>query len=591
MPNSPPPFIKNEPSDNSSDFSGKFSHHTFSDAYSISGGQYHHQSSNFGQGHYESIDPSALTMSSDMSNDHQGSMPRNIPIPQHGGFVQSYPNFGPSQGMGYMISDDELLSLDLTKNDGLHDYSHTGADSIDGYDLHSIITRHEMPLSHHDSGYSQTPDNAPGEPTFVRPFQGHQFRMQQSSYNSAAVETPSSYASPIGRSASTQGSEFDNYMNANGKRQSRHGIDINGSRKSPLSKSPHTPKTPGIAALSLNGTDSSSLPPQPIQNHHMGLHRHHKSLPNGQWDGTPSSHLSYMDSPLSSPGVGSAGHAQISELMKSAKHASLPNKVESPASGGPSYQTQEAKRRRRRESHNMVERRRRDNINERIQELSHLVPAHRLEDEKIRKHLQSNSPLSPTIGASGMSPPRATSMLAGGVGRRASGVGPTPGLPGDEKDKGPNKGDILNGAVGWTRDLMWCLQEKLKQEEKIKEFLAANGLQYPFEEAEEEKRMRSEVTTALDKNSSATRKFTYSRAPGTGLRVPGYTDLAGSAITVESSRGTTSISPVHAAGRNGSSGQTGLNGGARAQSRTQFWPNGNDGGITFKEEEFTMDLS
>ncbi|KAF7731694.1 hypothetical protein EC973_008865 [Apophysomyces ossiformis] len=37
------------------------------------------------------------------------------------------------------------------------------------------------------------------------------------------------------------------------------------------------------------------------------------------------------------------------------------------------------KRRRRRESHNAVERRRRDNINERIQELSTLLPEHMLE--------------------------------------------------------------------------------------------------------------------------------------------------------------------------------------------------------------------
>ncbi|KAH7348519.1 hypothetical protein BKA65DRAFT_398116 [Rhexocercosporidium sp. MPI-PUGE-AT-0058] len=45
------------------------------------------------------------------------------------------------------------------------------------------------------------------------------------------------------------------------------------------------------------------------------------------------------------------------------------------------------KRRRCRESHNAVEGRRRDNINERIQDLSRLVSAKRLEDEKIRKHL------------------------------------------------------------------------------------------------------------------------------------------------------------------------------------------------------------
>src|SRR5205823_5842928 len=144
--------------------------------------------------------------------------------------------------------------------------------------------------------------------------------------------------------------------------------------------------TPAIGGLSINTTDSSSLPPQPIQNHHLSQHRHQKSL-SGNWDGTPGS-LSYLESPLSSPGQGSS-HPQISEILKTGKHASLPAKVEgtSSLSSGQSLQTQEAKRRRRRESHNMVERRRRDNINERIQELSYLVPAHRLEDEKVRKHL------------------------------------------------------------------------------------------------------------------------------------------------------------------------------------------------------------
>ena len=364
----------------------------------------------------------------------------------------------------------------------------------------------------------------------------------------------------------------------------RNAIDINGNHKSPLSKSPHTPKTPGLAALSLNGTDTSSMP---IQNHHMGIHRHHKAMPSGQWDGTPGSHTPYMDSPLSSPGVGSSSHAGISEMMK-AKHASLPTKVE--GHGAPAYQTQEAKRRRRRESHNMVERRRRDNINERIQELSHLVPQHRLEDEKVRKHLQNNSPLSPTIGASGASPPRATSMLAGGVGRRASGVTGA-GLPGDEKDKGPNKGDILNGAVSWTRDLMWCLHEKYKQEDKLREWAAQNGLTFPVEPTEEEKRMKSELMASVEKNTSATRKFSYSRGSGSGLRVPGYTDLAGGAITVGNSGLTSpSVSPVHAGSRSVSSSGSAATSLSRVQSQQpQFWPNGET--ILLKEEEFGMDLS
>lgn len=563
IPTSPVPYIKNEPLGTPPDHPRRFSQPSFPDAYTMSGGSaYHHQSSHYGQ-NYESIDPSALTMSP-ISNDHQGSMPRNIPIPQNGGFGQPYgPNFNGAQNLGYMTTD-ELISLDLTKSDGMDGFSQ-GDDQFSEYEIH-LASNHSAALGHGtlDSGYSHTPDNGPGD--FARPYHNHQFRHMQS-FNGAAIETPSSYNSQM----------------------SRNPIDINGNHKSPHSKSPNTPKTPGLTGLSLNGTDTSSMP---IQNHHMGIHRHHKSLPGGQWDGTPGSHVSYLDSPLSSPGVGSAGHAGISEMMK-VKHASLPTKVENP--GAPTFQTQEAKRRRRRESHNMVERRRRDNINERIQELSHLVPQHRLEDEKVRKHLQNNSPLSPTIAATGASPPRATSMLAGG-GRRASGVIGT-GLPGDEKDKGPNKGDILNGAVTWTRDLMWCLHEKYKQEEKLREWAAQNGLQFPIEPTEDERRMKSELMASIEKNTSATRKFSYTRGPGSGLRVPGYTDIAGSAITVGASDLTSpSVSPVYASvssARNASSSGSAATSLSRVQSQggqPQFWPNGD--GMTFKEEEsFGMDLS
>lgn len=47
------------------------------------------------------------------------------------------------------------------------------------------------------------------------------------------------------------------------------------------------------------------------------------------------------------------------------------------------------KRRRRRESHNAVERRRRDNINERIQELSTLLPEHLLESVPASSNVMS----------------------------------------------------------------------------------------------------------------------------------------------------------------------------------------------------------
>ncbi|KAI8060009.1 hypothetical protein BC940DRAFT_312953 [Gongronella butleri] len=45
------------------------------------------------------------------------------------------------------------------------------------------------------------------------------------------------------------------------------------------------------------------------------------------------------------------------------------------------------KRRRRRESHNLVERRRRDNINERIQELCTMLPQHLLDATTAHPHL------------------------------------------------------------------------------------------------------------------------------------------------------------------------------------------------------------
>ena len=60
------------------------------------------------------------------------------------------------------------------------------------------------------------------------------------------------------------------------------------------------------------------------------------------------------------------------------------------------------------ESHNPLERRQQDDINERLQGLSYLGPFHGLEDEKVRKALQNNSPLSPTL--TGLSAPQSPFM-------------------------------------------------------------------------------------------------------------------------------------------------------------------------------------
>lgn len=592
---SPVPFIKDEPQDESRfiPHQQQTPYHHHPDAYSLPGHQqFHQQQGGFGEPNYNggdgSVDPSELTMTS------------------NGGFMGTYRNYpSDSNNPGYNIAsgaidDEDLLALgDLddprgqnNNQFGINSHQHDPRSTHgEGFTtLHHLFTldgANRGPPGENgastgpDHIYSNTPDHASVGSPFIHPFQpAQQFRQLQHPYNGATADTPSSYnASPVVGSDSTQGTNFDQYMDT-GKRKARPILERSGSRKSP--NSPHTPKTPGIGALSLGG-DSSSVPAQPIQTAHMGSHRHQKSL-SDQWGGTPGSQLSYIDSPLSSPGGASHIHAQISDVFKSGKHASLPAKVENPIGGGPTFQTQEAKRRRRRESHNMVERRRRDNINERIQELSHLVPQHRLDDEKVRKQLVNNGSLSPPVG--GGSPPRATSMLAGG-GRRASGVSAAAGMTSEEKDKGPNKGDILNGAVGWTRDLMWALHEKLEQEKELRDLISRLGGTYPFKPSEDDQRMSSELYAAIEKNGA--QSFHYSRAAGTALRVPGYTDYAGNAVGADGSVLSPRVSPSHSGGKHSQNG-----GSARGtpQQQSQYWnPNGD---VPFKEEDEynnSMDMS
>lgn len=272
---------------------------------------------------------------------------------------------------------------------------------------------------------------------------------------------------------------------------------------------------------------------------------------------------------------------RISEAISS-KHASLPTKVENSLTQ--SSETQEAKKRRRRASHNAVERRRRDNINERIHDLSLLVPAHRLDDDRVKKQLANQEHLSPSMGALSMSPPNAAvSLLAS---RRAAG-NITLGLPVEDKEKGPNKGDILNGSVSWTRDLMWALYHKYIQEEELAQHIAQLGGQWPFQISEDDKRMRTEVMDAVEKNDLST--FTYSRYDGSGLRVPKHTTLTGDKLQ---GNNTSSLSPqsnleLSPGFHSGGSGtQSGSNAG-----QAQFWHSAGHAGLSFKEQDELMELN
>ena len=541
------PFIKDEPEDYS------FPTHNFPSTqrgYNMQAGQH------FGEDTTGSIDPSELTM----QNSNYGQY--NVGSQQQ---MSNSFNVG-----GSFVNDDELLDFDLNDpsiaqgqfQGGQHGFAQQNTNMSAPHPFHQsqpgISGFNQM-----NQMYSNTPESAPTQSPFV-----------QGNFNYAQHQM--NHASP--RVRAVQGASLDsNFMTAAQRANMPQTMD----RQLSSSRSPMTPKTPGVGGLNLGTPESGSLPSQPIPSNY-NQHRHQKSLSN-QWDSNPGSLPSYGDSPLSSPGH-MMNHTQISEIIKASggKHASsLPAKVDN-HQGVPGYQTQEAKRRRRRESHNMVERRRRDNINERIQELSHLVPMHRLEDEKVRKHIVNNTPLSPSLVATGRSPPPATSLLAGSGGRRATtGGNISIGLPLEDKDKGPNKGDILNGSVSWTRDLMWALHMKIQQESELADLITSLGGRWPFEQTEDEKRMRTELLNAMAENNPNT--FSYTRGSGSGLRVPNHTNHAGEPLN-PNQMGTLSPQSLSPGVQSGGSG---ANSGGMGQP--QFWTHEGHG---FKEEdEYNMEMN
>jgi Helix-loop-helix DNA-binding domain/Zinc finger, C2H2 type len=161
----------------------------------------------------------------------------------------------------------------------------------------------------------------------------------------------------------------------------------------------------------------------------------------------------------------------------------------------PALPSQEPKKARRRRAHHAVERRIRDNINERLNELSTLVPRHRLDDEKIKKYINGAASIS-SIG--------------------------------DETNP-PRKTEILSSSVTWMRDLMSMLYLKLQHEHQVKEYIDCLGGTWPFSSSLAESYMKTELLDAAEKNSVC--DILYSRAPGSGLYVPKHTKIDGEPIT------------------------------------------------------------
>lgn len=527
------PFIKTEPDD-----FGPFDNNTFM---SYGNGQQQHPF-NSNNSNQMNINPATLSNGSNMS--------------------QSFVNMTSSFNMGNAaIADDELLDLEL--NHGQQPSNNNHVDFNQG--MQSFFppqpSNQQVAFSHTPDAPIHSPLNGASNMAGFRQFGGHSMPQQIGAYR-------------------THMQRLD--------------------RKVSDSRSPATPNTPAMSHMQI-GDEFSHPGIQQIRHQ-----RQQSSVGGGGagWESTPSGHSWNDNSPFPSPS-GRPVHTQISEVLKNnnsssnndAQHhkvaSSLPTKMEGgSAAPVPGLQTQEAKRRRRRESHNLVERRRRDNINERIQDLGGLVPQHRLEDEKVRKHLQTNAPLSPSISnATGMSPPAATSLLAGSQGRRAAGSGSiTQGLPIEDKDKGPNKGDILNGSVAWTRDLMWYTHMNLQREQELKELVTSLGGVWPFEQSEEERRMHSEICEILNKHAPHGGFTGYSRAHGSGLRVPGFTNVAGENVNGGETHPTSGFSNTNysqqqqATSPGFQSGGSGMSSGQMAHQQ-QFWSGGD-----FKEEdEYGMD--
>lgn len=284
---------------------------------------------------------------------------------------------------------------------------------------------------------------------------------------------------------------------------------------------PGSPQNPTILALQQHQLGTSDMSSPGI---HNGVAHRHRFSSGGQLPQALEFSDSPMDTPITSP-MDMPRREKKAEMGKSfepaakftptrskaaqQKAASLPNGALS---------KEDLKRMKRRRAHNEVEQKRRDKINERINELSELVPKHRLEDTKLKRQ----QALSARAGTA-MSPNGPSSL------RRSSSMSQPAQAPVTLDERDMTKGNSLDTAVVWTRDLMWLLERKLAQQAILFETLEDHGITVPCDIPETEARMATELRVAMDQNNNA--EFHYSRDDGSGLYVPQHTDLTGSRVT------------------------------------------------------------
>ena len=108
-----------------------------------------------------------------------------------------------------------------------------------------------------------------------------------------------------------------------------------------------------------------------------------------------------------------------------------------------------------------------------------------------------------------------------------------------------------------------------ENEELAARLRQATGEEWP-EMTEDEKRMKTEIMEAVEKNGAGT--FRYSRGPGSGLRVPKHTTLAGEPLSGLSPQ---SLSPGMQSTGSGS-----------GSNQQQYWSNQ----ALKEEDEYGMDM-
>lgn len=195
-----------------------------------------------------SVDPSELSMGGSFNPNYNFGGPMSGS--HHAGGTSSY------------IDDDLLESID-----GQHDFSNMQYQGGQG-----------MPMNQAQMNgmYSHTPDGAPIQSPFVGGFDYSQFR---------PMGSLPQHMSPH------QGGSYIN---------KRPSMQAQGRKSSAGNGNPMTPRTAAMAGLHIGTPESGMQQNGRAIRAPNGGSRHQKTI-SGQFDGTPGSMHSYLDSPLSSP--------------------------------------------------------------------------------------------------------------------------------------------------------------------------------------------------------------------------------------------------------------------------------------------------